>query len=714
MDRLRAVHATGLLDSPPEELFDELAQLAAAVCETPISLVSLVAQDRQWFKARVGLDIQETSIESSFCRHALQHDELFIVPDTHLDPLFAQNALVLGAPFIRFYAGYPLQVPGGEKIGTLCVIDSKPRELQPFQIRALGILGRQVNAQLQMKQLVANLRTTERKKEEAIKARRLAETAAEKRRITTLDSVAMVSLELAKANARFRMLIESVGDHALLTVNRAGIVTSWNRGAERLLGYTEEQIMGRNVACFFTPEDRQRGVPAALIDQVMREGKAEDEGWRVRANGERFWALVSETAFLMEEGVAPDTKFGLAVVIKDMTERKRVAAALEETRQERMKLQERFLSNVSHELRTPLTAIYFFISNVNDGLLGNVLPEQQEQLQMALENVSQLKAMVADLLDITRVETMKLTIDPRRISARRMVMEVLTTCHQSASAKKLRLRSDLVKGLPCVWADPHRVRQILTNLIENAAKFTPQDGSIVVKVQEDPDNSAFLEFSVTDTGCGISPEHCGLVFNRLAQVENEVQSSRSGLGLGLFIARELVTQHGGRIWLKSEVGVGSSFFFTLPVFSLAGRCALIFTDHNFRQGYATLIAVDISQNHLHVGSEGTTDSLLEGLTQALAHCIHPAQDVVLPWMKSGPSRKTAFIVACTGAEGLSAITDRIESELKQLEQTVQLEPVLSSTTIRIASGSLEARRRIVGEVLEELIQKHLSATECLQ
>lgn len=704
---LPALHAAGLLDTPPEECFDEIVRLASAICETPITLISLVDQDRQWFKAKLGLNVRETPVESSFCARAIRQDDLYIVPDTWQDPLFAQNALVQGDPYIRFYAGYPVKLRGGEKVGTLCVIDNQPRRLNPLQMHALEILGRQVTAQLQMKQLVAELRATVLEKEVAVEAITMAEKLAEKNRLST-------SLELARANSRFRMLVEGVSDHALLTVDQQGMITSWNRGAERLLGYTEDQIVGRNVACLFTPEDLKDGIPAALIDRVMREGKAENEGWWIRADGGRFWALVSKTPFLIEEQDATlQGKYGLALVIKDLTELRRVAAALEETRQERVRLQERFLSNVSHELRTPLTAIYFFISNVSDGLLGTLLPEQQEQLLMALENVSQLKAMVADLLDITRVDTMKLTVDPRRISPHRMVMEVLTTCHQSASAKKLRLRSDLVKGLPCVWADPHRVRQILTNLIENAAKFTPEGGSILVKVQEDPTDPAFLEFAVIDTGCGISPEHCDHVFNRLAQVESEAESSRSGLGLGLFIAKELVTQHGGRIWLKSEVGVGSSFFFTLPVFSLAGRCALIFTAHNFKQGFASLIAIDIAQTHFHMAPE-TADSLLDQLTHALINCIHPAQDVMLPWMKSGPSRKTAFIVACTGAEGLSIITSRLNCELKRLEQTTQLEPVLSSTTISIPSASLEAGSRIVAEVLEELIQKHLSATECLQ
>jgi signal transduction histidine kinase len=148
----------------------------------------------------------------------------------------------------------------------------------------------------------------------------------------------------------------------------------------------------------------------------------------------------------------------------------------------------------------------------------------------------------------------------------------MRTC-QTAASRKNTFLLDLAPQLPFVWADPPRVRQILTNLIDNAIKFTPDGGKIRVRVRPCPDDDAFLCVSVIDTGCGIDEKDCARVFDRLAQVESMRDASRSGLGLGLFITKELVLGHGGRIWVESQVGQGSTFSFTLPIFSVAGRCA---------------------------------------------------------------------------------------------------------------------------------------------
>jgi len=161
--RLAVLDSYGILDTPPEEAFDDLTELAAAICEAPIALISLVAQDRQWFKARVGLEVCETPLEVSFCKYTLQQpDELFIVPDATQDPRFAENPLVTGEMGIRFYAGAPLVTPNGVVLGALCVIDRVPRTLTPAQEKALRVLRNQVMNQLEVaRQHRAQLRTSE-------------------------------------------------------------------------------------------------------------------------------------------------------------------------------------------------------------------------------------------------------------------------------------------------------------------------------------------------------------------------------------------------------------------------------------------------------------------------------------------------------------------------------------------------------------------------
>jgi GAF domain-containing protein len=171
VERLAALRALNLLDTLPEQSFDDFAQLASEICGTPISLVSLVDEHRQWFKARVGLEAVETSRDLSFCAHAiLQPAQLFVVPDAQRDPRFLANQLVVGPPHISFYAGMPLVTPEGHSLGTLCVIDRRPRELATAQMESLRRLARQLGAQLELRQQALRLAEAEE-----LMARRAAE-----------------------------------------------------------------------------------------------------------------------------------------------------------------------------------------------------------------------------------------------------------------------------------------------------------------------------------------------------------------------------------------------------------------------------------------------------------------------------------------------------------------------------------------------------------
>jgi PAS domain S-box-containing protein len=509
--------------------------------------------------------------------------------------------------------------------------------------------------------------------------------------------------KLAETNDRFRWLADGIRDYALFTMDTNGRVTSWNVGAERMLGYSRGEIMGQNFSRIFPPEEIQRRAAEDQLRKALQTGRAEYEGWSIRRTEDQFWANVNITALPAHEGPIQ----GFAIIMQDRTERKKIALVLDEAQQERGRLQEKFLSHVSHELRTPLTAIYFFTTNVLDGVFGDLTPEQHKHLALALDNVTQLKDMVSDLLDITRVETHKLTLAPQPTSLVKVTSEVLSTCGTSAAAKNISLRADLAANLPLVWADPARARQILTNLIDNGVKFTPDNGTISVKAVFFGEDHDFVCISVSDSGCGISAENREIIFDRLAQVKGSSEVSRSGLGLGLFISRELVSRHGGRIWLDSRPGHGSTFYFTLPVFSLAKYCSHIFNGPNLDAGSVTLMAVDVVEVN-----GGIQADILREIRQILERCIHAGQDVLLPATGDEGPIVTFFIVACTDHKGSALIASRMLRDLQDFDQTSQLNPKSSSTTILVAHDkSREAQIREVAARIESSVQEHLLRKE---
>jgi len=366
-------------------------------------------------------------------------------------------------------------------------------------------------------------------------------------------------------------------------------------------------------------------------------------------------------------------------------ERYRLMVELEQTRQQQLRVKDRFLSQVSHELRTPLAAIHQFVTILLDGLAGSLASEQREYLDIALRNTNQLRTMVADLLEVTRAQTDRLNVNPQCVSLTELIKETLETV-QVTSGTVVFLSDDVSGDLPPVYADPGRVRQILVNLVNNAIQFTTENGTITVRAQVHSENPDYLCVSVADTGCGINPEEQEQIFDYLYQGENNAEASRRGLGLGLNICKELVTRQGGRIWVDSEIGCGSTFSFTLPVFSLRRLLAPILRERDLQAGSMALITVEISP----VGKRLLTkcdETAVQGVWNSIHRSLPADTALLLPLMPDSASGKVFFVLAITGQCSTEPLFLQIQQQLVHSEglADADLDPVISYTMLDIPS-----------------------------
>ncbi|HEU0015884.1 MAG TPA: HAMP domain-containing sensor histidine kinase [Longimicrobium sp.] len=223
-----------------------------------------------------------------------------------------------------------------------------------------------------------------------------------------------------------------------------------------------------------------------------------------------------------------------------------------------------FLTNVSHELRTPLTAIVTYGEILRDGLLGEISQRQREAIESMIGSCRQLLGMIEEILTYARTNASAIDITPLEFPLGDVVDSVREMNESLLKRKHLSFTAEYEGGLPAAWADRDKVAHVLGNLIGNAIKFTPEGGWVRVEARRAPGQAGWLQVEVADNGIGIDPQHHELIFREFAQVDASRSRIHHGTGLGLSIARRFVELHGGRIWVESELGQGSRFFFTIP------------------------------------------------------------------------------------------------------------------------------------------------------
>jgi len=303
--------------------------------------------------------------------------------------------------------------------------------------------------------------------------------------------------------------------------------------------------------------------------------------------------------------------------------------------------------------------------------------------------------MIRDLLEATRAESGKLRIEPRCLGLVELVRQAIAMIRPIAVEKRITVELEADSHIPLVHADPDRVLEVLINLIDNAVKFTPAEGTVIVKLSRQETDPDFCYVTITDNGRGISPEALPLIFERLYQDPDSVDGNRSGLGLGLYIARELVNLHGGRIWAASQPGQGTTFTFNLPVYSLSKLLSPVITHEQQLRESIVLLRVDLTPLARPV--RGNWKEVCRECLELLRRCVYVDKDLVLPAMATNGPEDTFYVVASTDMDRVNIMITRI------VEQIGALTHLKSTGTLRATARQVKFSAEMQDKTLEQQV-----------
>lgn len=535
IQRIKALLSYGIIDTPPEAFYDDLAKLVAIICHTPIAIISFLDDKRQWYKAKIGSEDTEVPLEDTICRYTLLEEDIMEINDTMEDRRLDKNPNVHQPNGIRFYAGISLKSHEGYPIGTVCTAGIKPQQLNAAQREALRIVARQV-----MLHLESNRRNKDMSTElESVLRQKILMT----ERQLEVQEIAYNNLlnAISKSNA----VVEFLPDGTILTVNEQ---------CEHIVGYTEQELVGKKYDVLLNDYSitGDNHFWKRLVSGVAFAGTYRC----VHKNGTPLWMLASFSPVLDAQGqVVRITK-----IAQNITNEVMARNALETLNQQK----DNFIANVSHELRTPIQAIIGF----SDILLeSEEHPEKRKQIEAIKIASDTLLYLVNGILDLGKIEAGLFQFDKTDFELNTVIGNVFSILKLKASQKQILFTYHIDQNVPAYLSgDKHRLMQILLNLLDNALKFTLQ-GNVVLQVSVQKAHTAdcktTLEFRVKDTGIGIPPHKIQNIFGRFTQAEEDTTRKYGGTGLGLNICKLLVEKQGGSIDVESTEGMGSSFFFVL-------------------------------------------------------------------------------------------------------------------------------------------------------
>ncbi len=530
VERLASLYSFAVLDTPMEEAFDDLAQIAAHIFQAPIALISLVDVDRQWFKARVGIEMSELPRSVSFCDHAMRDDQALVIPDALADSRFADDPLVIGEPGVRFYAGTPLRTPEGFSIGTLCAIDVVPRNATPGQLDALERLGKQVVYLLEKRRM----------------------------RMRALADEAAARAAVAQLSVLFDAMAEGV-----VVQNASGHIVTNNRAASAILGLTDEHLRGRSSLAPSWRTVREDGTPFPTDEHpVMRALHTGVDQQNVlmglyKPSGELTWLRINSIPMRTVDGGALE----VVTTFRDVSEIRRAGERL--AQQDRLVMTGTLVAGVGHEINNPLAFVMGNIDLALEELRTLAGPSPSARMRDLLEMLGEAKVgterirrIVRALRSLAREDFALHAIDLEAVADTSISMAI----HELR--QKATVRVDL-GGLPPVLGDESRLTQVLVNLLVNAAqafeRADPDANRVTIEGRCLAGDR--VQLSVVDNGPGIPADLLARIFDPFFTTKPVGE----GTGLGLAVSRGIVVALGGELTVASTPGAGATFHVTLQV-----------------------------------------------------------------------------------------------------------------------------------------------------
>jgi len=561
IDRLLALRAFGILDTPPEPDFDELARLAASLCGTPIALIGLVDEHREWFKSKVGWTLDEIPRDQAFGAHALGSPGLLEVPDTASDPRFADTAWVKGkgGRRIRFYAGSPLSTPDGRVLGTLCVLDHEPRRLTEAQATALAALARQVMTHLQMRRFALEKDRAESALLGILEDQMQAERALRQSEREQRDLAR--SLEAERARLAEAQAVAKVGSRQ---TDPASGQVDCSEQTHRIFE-TDPAVLEPTHTFFLErvhPEDRTK-VSDAFVRSLKQPGSHVIEHRLMLPDGRIKHVEERWRTCLSEEGVI-QTAVGTC---QDISERR----TLEEQflRAQRLESIGTLAGGIAHDLNNLLTPIIMGVDllrqlGANDD--GSVVMDTIESSARRGAN------LVRQVLSFAR------GVDGARVAVKVAdVVREVEAIIANTFPKNLCFEANLPQDLWLISGDPTQINQVLLNLCVNARDAMPHGGRLAITarnalvdeqsivVSRGVSVGSYVVVEVADTGVGMTGE----VIARIFEPFFTTKELGSGTGLGLSTVLGIVRSHGGFVQVESQPGRGSLFQLHLPAHATA-------------------------------------------------------------------------------------------------------------------------------------------------